>query len=339
MNYKLNKLLQFFTLLIIILFIIVFLLSYWIYKCENFINNNYLTLELKIDKNESVSQTYNKLFKYLNTPPFFKNYLLLVYKFGKNRKYGFYKFNNKNIKSILEDIRNGNTFKIKITIPEGFNIFQIGNLLDKLKIVKYDDFINYITNKTVIRKLTGKNYISLEGFLYPETYFFSMNEPVENIVKTMINEFLKNLPKNFEIEVKKNGLDFYKGLILASIIQKETYLEEEYPLIASVFYNRFKKGMPLQSDPTVIYGIFHQFNGNLQKKHLLDKNNPYNTYIYRGLPPTPICNPSISALKSVMYPAKTDYLYFVADKNGKHHFSKTYSEHKHKVYKYQIIKK
>lgn len=339
MTFKTKNLINIFVILIFVIFIITFLLSFWIYKCENFINNTYITTEIKIEKNENVSKTYDKLFKYLKTPIFFKKYLILMYDFASNRKYGYYKFINKNIKSVLNDLKNGNTLKTKVTIPEGFNIYQIASTLEKSKIISYYDFINAVTNNKIIVKITGKSYKTLEGFLYPETYFFQYDETPINIIEAMYKEFTNKLPINFTEKVNENGLTFYEGLILASIIQKETYIDAEYPLIASVFYNRLNRHMPLQSDPTVIYGIFQKFNGNLQKKHLKDKNNPYNTYIYKGLPPTPICNPSINALKAVMYPAKTDYLYFVADKNGKHHFSKTYSEHRRKVYKYQILRK
>jgi UPF0755 protein len=151
----------------------------------------------------------------------------------------------------------------------------------------------------------------------------------------MVETFFKNLPKQFEEKAKNNGLTVYEAVILASIIQKESYYKDELPLISSVFHNRLKKRMRLESDPTIIYGIYENFDGNIRKKDLIDKSNIYNTYKIFGLPPTPICNPDKYSLEAAVNPAKTDYLYFVADKEGKHHFSKTYAEHSKKVYKFQ----
>ncbi|MCA1980321.1 MAG: endolytic transglycosylase MltG, partial [Calditerrivibrio sp.] len=136
--------------------------------------------------------------------------------------------------------------------------------------------------------------------------------------------------------VKKRGLSMYEGIILASIVQKETFVEEEYPVVASVFYNRLRKNMRLQSDPTIIYGMGDRFDGNIKKSDLLDKNNRYNTYTINGLPPTPISNPSKGALEGVMNLAETDFLYFVAKKDGTHIFAKSYEEHLINVKKYQM---
>jgi UPF0755 protein len=154
----------------------------------------------------------------------------------------------------------------------------------------------------------------------------------------MVDNFNKNLPKKFTEKIKKQGLSFYQGIILASIIQKETYKLDEYPLIASVFYNRLKKRMRLQSDPTVIYGM-ENYQGNIQKKDLLNKSNVYNTYKHSGLPPTPICNPSKHALDAVINPRQTNYLYFVADKKGGHIFSTNYQDHRKNIRKYLLNKK
>ncbi|KAA0258172.1 endolytic transglycosylase MltG [Deferribacter autotrophicus] len=333
-----SKLLKIFIIVIIVSFTLSFIVGLWILKCENFLDNNYISLSLEIYKGESVNETYNKIFKHLNPPPFFKEYLIYTYKFAKNRKFGDYEFKNKSLRKVIYDIKNGNVIKIKITIPEGYNIYEIAKLLEAKDITTYEKFIATAHNTKFINQLTGLKLKTIEGLLYPETYYFSKKQTPENIITTMYKLFKERLPDNFENEVSKHGLTFYEGIILASIVQKETYLEDEYPIVASVFYNRLKRKMKLQSDPTVIYGIFENFNGNLQKKDLHNDNNPYNTYIIKGLPPTPICNPSRKAIKAVIYPATTNYLYFVADKNGKHHFSKTYFEHKKKVYLYQIKK-
>jgi UPF0755 protein len=129
------------------------------------------------------------------------------------------------------------------------------------------------------------------------------------------------------------GMNLPELITLASIVEKETGLAEERPTIASVFLNRLKKGMRLESDPTVIYGI-KDFDGNLTRKDL-NRATPYNTYIIRGLPPGPIANPGLEAIRAVLYPAQTDYLYFVSRNDGSHHFSKTLSEHNKAVQIYQ----
>jgi UPF0755 protein len=131
----------------------------------------------------------------------------------------------------------------------------------------------------------------------------------------------------------KVGMKLQEVITLASIVEKETGLAEERSTIASVFLNRLKKGMRLESDPTVIYGI-KDFGGNLTRKDL-NKATPYNTYVIRGLPPGPIANPGLEAIRAVLYPAKTDYLYFVSKNDGSHHFSKTLSEHNKAVQIYQ----
>ena len=139
--------------------------------------------------------------------------------------------------------------------------------------------------------------------------------------------------KEFEARTLELGLTQEEVVNLASIIEKETGRAEERPLIASVFKNRLKKGIPLASDPTIIYGI-KDFSGNLTRKDLA-KPGPYNSYLNLGLPPTPIANPGRDSIRAVLYPAETDFLYFVSKNDGNHHFSKTEAEHMAAVRKYQ----
>jgi UPF0755 protein len=321
--------------IVILSFILSFGLGVWIYKCENFLKNNYVTLDIRIEKGEPYDKSYEKIFGYLNTPPFLKEYLKYVYSFAKERKFGNYRAENSSLLELVENIKKGIQHNIKVTIPEGYNIFDTAQKLDSLNIIDYKTFLDHITNSAFIAKMTGKKLPSLEGFLYPDTYFLPENSEIENIVSLMYNNFLKNKPAHFDEKVKHFGLSPYEGIILSSIVQKETFVDEEYPVIASVFYNRLSKGMRLQSDPTTIYGIYSSFTGNLQKKHLQNPENVYNTYKHNDLPPTPICSPSKKAMEGVMNPAETDYLYFVATSDGKHSFSKTYEEHRQKVNRYQ----
>ncbi|AEI15548.1 aminodeoxychorismate lyase [Flexistipes sinusarabici DSM 4947] len=324
-----------FILTIIVAFAVTFAIGYWINTCETYLKNNYVTLELHIEKGESFSETYNKIFKHMDTPPFFKNYLKYVYHFAGKRKFGYYKTDNLPLNQLIENINNGKQYNIKVTFPEGYNIYDIAKQLDKAGIIKYSAFIDNVTNEDFVKNITGKQYPSLEGFLYPDTYYFPKSADPADVAKLMYQNFLQMLPENFESKVNKYGLDMYEGVILASIVQKETYSKSEYPIVASVFYNRLRKGMRLQSDPTIIYGVYPIFDGNLQDKHLENAGNPYNTYQHSGLPPTPICSPSKGALKGVANPADTDYLYFVAGENGSHLFSETYREHVNKVNRHQ----
>ena len=175
--------------------------------------------------------------------------------------------------------------------------------------------------------------LKLEGYLYPNTYDFNENTPAESVIKTMVREFHK---KTQELDFSKSpsSLSKHEVVILASIVEKETGAKRERPIIAGVFHNRLKKKIRLQSDPTTIYGIFENFNGNLRKIHLQQKT-PYNTYRINGLPHGPISNPGIDSIKAVLRPTKHNYLYFVSKNDGTHVFSSTYKEHLSAVTKHQ----
>lgn len=320
-----------FIFVIIVAFAVTFALGYWINTCETYLKNNYVTLDVHIKKGETFSETYNKIFEHLDTPPLFKYYMKHVHHFAQMRKFGYYKADNLSLTRLITNIKKGIQYNIKITFPEGYNIYDIAKKLDAAGIAEYSSFIDNITSKDFIYNITGKQISSLEGYLYPDTYYFPKDASPSNIAQLMYDNYLTHEPADFSENVKNLGLSPYEGLILASIVQKETYNESEYSIIASVFYNRLNRGMRLQSDPTIIYGVYPKFNGNIQKKHLQNSKNPYNTYKHSGLPPTPICNPSKKAMEGVANPANTDYLYFVAGDNDTHLFSKTYREHVNKV--------
>lgn len=320
---------------VVMAFTITTALGIWVVNCQTFLERTYITYNLKIEQNEPFYKVYDKLFKYLKTPVFFKQYLIKIEHFDKKIKYGAYKFENLQLKKALQYIAEGKTNLIKVTIPEGYNIYDIAKILDNSNIIRYEKFIEKVFDKDYVYKTIGFQAESLEGFLYPETYFFEENTEPEAVVSKMYNTFMQNLPDNFSSKASANGLTFYQAVILASIIQKESYDKDEMPVISSVFHNRLKIKMRLESDPTIIYGIYSSFDGNLKKSDLANPDNRYNTYKINGLPPTPICNPESFALYAAVNPTNTDYLYFVADKEGKHQFSKSYNEHKNKVYRFQ----
>ena len=189
-----------------------------------------------------------------------------------------------------------------------------------------------LLKKTGITELT-----TLEGFLFPETYFFSRAETEREVLSAMIDQYRRVFNSDFQKRAKEIGMSEYNVLTLASIVEKETGIDSDRPLIASVFHNRLNRRMRLDSDPTVIYGM-KNFDGNLTRKHLRTPT-PYNTYTRYGLPPTPISNPGRASLHSVLYPAENKYLYFVARGDGSSKFSRTLSEHNKAVWKYQKIRK
>ncbi len=234
---------------------------------------------------------------------------------------------------ILNNIARGRVIQHQITVPEGYNIYQVGDLLQKHGFTKKDTFLNKAFDPETIKKL-GFNINSLEGYLFPETYYFEKNVSDYDILKKMVDTFKKRIMTHETMAaVEKSNLSLHEIVTLASIIEKETGKEEERSLISAVFHNRLKKKMRIQSDPTVIYAI-KDFDGNIRKKDL-EIDSPYNTYRYAGLPPGPIANPGLNSIKTALHPANVNFLYFVSKKNGEHKFSLTLKEHNQAVLKYQ----
>lgn len=251
---------------------------------------------------------------------------------GKDIKAGEYLLNTKMPPvKIINILTRGIVVTHSITIPEGFTIVQIAELLQEKGITDGKEFIK-LANDPKTAKRYGISAPSLEGYLYPDTYRFASGLPPEQVIYAMVKRF-KQITAPFRERAKEIGMRFEDVITLASIVEKETALESERPLIASVFLNRLKKGLRLESDPTTIYGLM-DFSGNLTKEDLR-KPTPYNTYVIHGLPPGAISNPGIRSIKAVLYPADTDYLYFVSKNNGSHYFSKSLEEHNRAVYRYQ----
>jgi UPF0755 protein len=236
---------------------------------------------------------------------------------------------------IFEVLTSGKIVQHPLTIPEGVNVHDVAQLMAKTGLVSLEDAQRALSDRNLMLQLDIPA-LTPEGYLYPETYNFSRPINAEQIVSRVVQEGMKKMDdgiRGWQDRAKEIGFTPYQMLTLASIIEKETSKSEERGLIASVFHNRLRIGMPLQSDPTVIYGI-PDFNGNLTKEDLKTPG-PYNTYLNTGLPPTPICNPSLDSLKAALYPEETDYLYFVGKGDGSHHFSATYKEHQQAVKNFQ----
>ncbi|MEM5947746.1 endolytic transglycosylase MltG [Spirochaetia bacterium 38H-sp] len=231
---------------------------------------------------------------------------------------------------IYKIILKGENAIVKVTIPEGWTSTRIAELLDKKRLIDSERFLSLITNKKFIKSL-GLSSDSLEGYLFPDTYFFSYGQSGEEIITKIIDNFFKKVGTLISHEDIMSK-DFYEKLILASIVEREYRLPEEAPLIASVFFNRLERRIPLESCATIDY-VLTEERGEKNKLELtyddLKVESPFNTYKYYGLPPAPISNPGLIAIKAVLYPPKTDFLYFVLKDpaKGKHYFSKTFEEH------------
>ena len=300
-------------LLAIISIIIVILAGTTVYQ---FVKKDKYNLVLEIDKDKPLKESLSVL--PVSNNPFFKLYL----KFrndGKDIKAGNYELRGKfNMIELVSMLESGKSKVFKFTIIEGNTV---KNVIDKLVADgkgKRENFEKAFKEIDFSYPTPDGNF---EGYLYPETYFI----PESYDEKSIINIFLKEFLKKFPVESYPDKDEFYQKLIMASILEREAAVESEKPIMASVFYNRIAKNMTLSADSTV------NFVFNYEKKRIyykdLEVDSPYNTYKNKGLPPGPICNPTVSSVEAAYYPADTEYLFFVTKGGGEHFFSKTYKEH------------
>jgi UPF0755 protein len=245
----------------------------------------------------------------------------------KHLKSGTYELQRyKNPVYVINKLTRGGKSDIIITIPEGLTIYETAEILDISGIINKGKFISLCNDRDFIKNF-GIKVSSLEGYLFPDTYSFSISQTDSEVISTFMKNFSKQIGK---FALDPDSID--KIIIIASIIEKEAKLEEERPIIAKVFVNRIKVGRPLESCATVFYALKNiNYEKYQTKTKLLQKdlklNSPYNTYIHTGLPPGPICSPGENSIASAVSPADVDYLYFVSIGNGRHHFSKTFREH------------
>jgi UPF0755 protein len=234
---------------------------------------------------------------------------------------------------ILDTLVSGEVNLHVITIPEGYTYKQIAQELERLGLADATLFMQTASDPEVVAGF-GLEGRTMEGYLFPDTYYLPKGLDPRTIIAKMVERFHQQVPEAWYQRAKELGFSMLQIVTLAAMIEKETGDPSERPVISSVFHNRLKKKMRLESDPTVIYGI-NDFNGNLTRKHLSTYSD-YNTYIIRGLPPGPIANPGRAAIEAALFPAKTDFLYFVSKKDKTHHFSTTIAEHNEAVRKYQL---
>jgi UPF0755 protein len=312
-----------------IVFFVILLILAFLFPLSN--KNN--TIEIPFRKGETISEFSKKLKEkgIIRFEGFFK-LLLKISKKDKNIKSGIYKFvfNEGEILTFLRLInQKPKPIEVKITIYEGMNSFQIAKLLQEKLKINYENFIRLLSDSIFILRLSQKyeklkDIKHLEGFLFPETYTFFEGEREEFVIEKLVETFFEKI-KPFDSLFNISNLHFYDVIKLASIVEKEAFYEDEKPIIASVFLNRLKINMPLQANPTIAYAL--NVNSYWLNQNALKFDSPYNTYLYPGLPPTPICSPSLSSILAVLKPENTKFLYFVADNNRRHLFARTYSEH------------
>jgi UPF0755 protein len=220
----------------------------------------------------------------------------------------------------------------RLTIPEGSTLRDIAAIVENSLEIDASAFLKNCTDDPFIESL-GIQADNLEGYLFPETYHFEPRTSAPNVIERMVKEFFGVIEFQQRERISELGTTLHKTVTIASMVEKETAMDEERPSIAAVIWNRLRRNMPLQIDPTVIYGL-KEFDGNLTREHL-KTDTEYNTYTRRGLPPGPICSPSKASLLAALYPKDVDYLYFVSMNNGYHKFSSTMREHNKAVRLYQ----
>lgn len=238
---------------------------------------------------------------------------------------------------ILATLISGRSIARRLTIAEGLNIYDIGEIIEKAEFGKKEEFLKLVKDKDLIKSLLGEELNSLEGYLYPETYMITKYENIRSIITQMVKRFL-SVWNDVEMTYKPIDWSRNKVVTFASIVEKETGAGFERPLVSSVFHNRLKKNMKLQTDPTVLYGMAikqGKMPFNISKKDLLTPTS-HNTYTNYGLPPTPISNPGKDALIATLRPAQSNYLYFVSKNDGTHVFSESLVAHNAAVKTFQM---
>jgi UPF0755 protein len=259
-------------------------------------------------------------------------FLLWHYSHGhKALKAGEYSFDHpERLRDVYDRIARGDIYVHYVVIPEGYNIYDIAHVLEDAGLGRHEDFLRVAqTDVSLIRDLDPQAP-TLEGYLFPDTYRFTRTQSLHDIAAVMVHRF-----RQAAHEIGLNQ-DFHSIVTMASIVEKETAVDTERPEVASVFYNRLKRRMPLSTDPTVIYAALRddRYRGTIYRSDL-QYDSVYNTYRHTGLPPGPISNPGKPSLLAAMHPASTDYLYFVSDNQGHHRFSSTPEEHARNVAAYR----
>src|SRR5262245_55615006 len=237
---------------------------------------------------------------------------------------------------VLDVIVRGDVYTLRLTVPEGLNIEEMAKLYESHGFGRAVDFIESASDVKRVHDLDDKAS-DLEGYLFPETYSLPRRTPAARLIDLMVGRFFDIYDGEMRARASAQGLTTRQVVTLASLIEKETGKPEERPIVAAVYRNRMKIGMPMQADPTVVYALSkaHRYDGNIRREDL-SMDSPYNTYKYAGLPPGPIASPGKASLEAAVSPATASYLYFVSRNDGSHVFAQTLDEHNANVRKFQI---
>ncbi len=314
--------------LIFLFFTVVFFIFLRVYmETPVFIPDGVKVVEIK--RGESLSRVLEELEGegIIENPWLLKIYMVVKGLGGKVKAGEYRFFSGVTPDDVVEKIVYGRVVLHRVTVREGYNILDIGKELVKSGVLMDSSaFVKLCYSDRLVGLIGIEGPKNLEGYLFPDTYFFEKGTPEEAIAKVMLARFReKVLTRKFFEGCKGVGLTPHQVVTLASLVEKETYIKKEKPIIAAVFLNRLRKGMKLQCDPTVRYAT-HNWYAPILKSDL-EFPSPYNTYYVKGLPPGPICSPGLDSIMAVIHPAHVDYLYFFAGKDGRHHFSRTFREH------------
>lgn len=240
---------------------------------------------------------------------------------------------------LLDYLATAKGVRHKLAAPEGLTMRQIAKLTEEAGICSAEAFLKAASDPALLKKYNIPA-ATAEGFLFPNTYFFTRSRADDGapVVETMLREFWKRTDSVWPTS-KPEGHQLLELVTLASIVEKETGSDAERPRVAGVFLNRMAKGMLLQTDPTIIYGLGERYTGKLTRSNLEDQTNSYNTYVHPGLPPGPICSPGLKSLQAAASPELHEYYYFVANGQGEHTFSRNLDEHINAVNKYRRERK
>lgn len=259
--------------------------------------------------------------------------LVLVTFSGRRLHYGEYAFPTPpSTFGAWRRLVDGDVITYEVLVPPGTNLYDVAEQIEVKKLATAEEFLAAAASPAVLGRLEIPGE-SVEGYLFPDKYTFVKPITPEQIIESMVRAFRRNVPPDAEKQAKGAGLSLHQVVTIASIIVKETKLEAEMPIVSAVIRRRLAIGMPLQMDPTVIYGV-KRFDGTVTRKDLRTAG-PYNTYLNRGLPPGPISNPGAAALAAALNPSKEDYLYFVSRNDGSHTFSRTLPEHNRAVERFR----
>jgi UPF0755 protein len=253
---------------------------------------------------------------------------------GGTLKAGEYRFDHPaRMSEVYARLERGDVYTRALTIPEGANMFDIAQRVEAAQLGSKESFLDAVKRDSGLINDLDPGAQSIEGYLFPDTYHFQRQTTPDQMIAAMVKRFRQAAA---DIDLTQN---YHNIVTLASLVERETPIRSERPVVASVFSNRIAKGMPLMTDPSVIYAdlLDGRYKGTIYHSDL-DGDSPYNTYKHAGLPPGPICNPGIESLKAAMAPAQTQFLYFVAastDPSGHSRFAKTLEEHQQNVQAYR----